>query len=281
MKRLFPLILIGWGALIGCRQQPPMAMTDDIALPVTPVKDQGDDSLCWAYAMLATIETNHIVRGDSVNLSPYYVRRLVGRKRQRGMGHTLTRLITRRGIVPFDTYPDTTHDQLPLPRWVFMLGARYTPEEFAHSVCTPDEYMGICSDRSAPCGREVVLQTPDNWEHQAFHNTTRDSLVAIVVRALRARHAVCWEGDTGCSGFSFKRGIADSDNASEPHDDHCMAIVGLAHNAEGQLFFKLKNSWGTDNPYGGMMYMSANYLRNKTVALFLSRDAYRGLPQGH
>lgn len=36
---------------------------------ITPVKDQGNSSLCWAYAMLATIESEHLMKGDSVNLS--------------------------------------------------------------------------------------------------------------------------------------------------------------------------------------------------------------------
>ena len=37
---------------------------------MTPVKNQGAGSGCWAYAMLAAIETTHISMGDSVNLSP-------------------------------------------------------------------------------------------------------------------------------------------------------------------------------------------------------------------
>lgn len=279
MKRLIPLLIIGIATLAGCRQQPPITFIDDVALPTTPVKDQGNEPLCWAYAMLATIETNHIVRGDSVNLSPYYVHRLVDKNHTRGMGHTLTRLIARRGIVPFDTYPDTTHDELPLPRWVFMLGARYTPVEFAHSVCAPGEYLALCFDDAQPYGQDIIMQTPDNWERQSFRNTPRDSLLTIVERAVRAHHAVCWEGDTSSSGFSFERGIADRPDASKPNDDHCMAIVGLAHDPSGRRYFKMKNSWGTDNPYRGMMYMSAEYLRDKTVALFLTHDAYRGLPQ--
>ena len=35
----------------------------------TPVKNQGRAPLCWAYAMLSAIETEHIMRGDSVHLS--------------------------------------------------------------------------------------------------------------------------------------------------------------------------------------------------------------------
>ena len=277
MKHTLLFLLVGTAVLTaGCRDEPSVTFTDVVSLPYTPVKNQGSDALCWAYAMLATIETEHICRGDSVHLSPYYIRRLVGKGRQRGMGHTLLRLMDKRGIVPFDTYPDTTHDQLPMPRQVFMLGARYTPQEFAHSVCSPDEYVALTSDPTQPYGQMVVADYPDNWNRDTFLNLPQDSLVAVALRALRHHHPVCWEGDTGGRGFSFRRGMAHHTLTRRPNDDHCMAIVGLSRHPDGRLFFKMKNSWGADNPYGGLMYMSQDYLRTSTVALYLTRDAYLG-----
>lgn len=277
MKHTLLFLLVGTAVLTaGCRDEPSVTFTDVVSLPYTPVKNQGSDALCWAYAMLATIETEHICRGDSVHLSPYYIRRLVGKGRQRGMGHTLLRLMDKRGIVPFDTYPDTTHDQLPMPRQVFMLGARYTPQEFAHSVCSPDEYVALTSDPTQPYGQMVVADYPDNWNRDTFLNLPQDSLVAVALRALRHHHPVCWEGDTGGRGFSFRRGMAHHTLTRRPNDDHCMAIVGLSRHPDGRLFFKMKNSWGTDNPYSGLMYMSQDYLRTSTVALYLTRDAYLG-----
>ncbi len=277
MKHTLLFLLVGTAVLTaGCRDEPSVTFTDVVSLPYTPVKNQGSDALCWAYAMLATIETEHICRGDSVHLSPYYIRRLVGKGRQRGMGHTLLQLMDKRGIVPFDTYPDTTHDQLPMPRQVFMLGARYTPQEFAHSVCSPDEYVALTSDPTQPYGQMVVADYPDNWNRDTFLNLPQDSLVAVALRALRHHHPVCWEGDTGGRGFSFRRGMAHHTLTRRPNDDHCMAIVGLSRHPDGRLFFKMKNSWGTDNPYGGLMYMSQDYLRTSTVALYLTRDAYLG-----
>ena len=44
--------------------------TNEVLNRMTPVKDQGDSETCWIYAMLATIETEHLAWGDSVNLSP-------------------------------------------------------------------------------------------------------------------------------------------------------------------------------------------------------------------
>lgn len=50
-------------------------VTVDVMLPTTPVKDQGQAPLCWIYAMLATIETDRLAEGDSVNLSATWLAR--------------------------------------------------------------------------------------------------------------------------------------------------------------------------------------------------------------
>ena len=57
----------------------------------------------------------------------------------------------------------------------------------------------------------------------------------------------------------------------ETTDDHCMAVVGIAHDRRGGRFFIMKNSYGTSNPYGGFMYVSFEYVRMKTVAIVVSR----------
>lgn len=272
MKKLLYLFLIL--SFSACQERPVVIFTDEVRLPMTPVKNQGRTNLCWAYAMLSTIETEHILRGDSVHLSPAYIERVMDSKHQKGMGSTLLNIISRAGIVSYDAYPDASHHQLPLPKWVFMLGARYTPLEFAHSVCAPNEYIALTTTEDAPYYQEIELDVPDNWEHNRFLNIPKDSLLAHVEQAIRHHHAVCWEGDTDEPGFSFADGIADSHYATKPTDNHCMAIVGLARDPHHRLFFTMKNSWGTSNVYKGLMYMSAEYLRDKTVAAYMTREAY-------
>jgi bleomycin hydrolase len=121
----------------------------------------------------------------------------------------------------------------------------------------------------------VVLEVPDNWEHNRFLNIPADSLLAHTERAVRQHHGVCWEGDISERGFSFEEGIADLSLINgRTTDDHCMSIVGIAHNQEGKRFFILKNSWGTDNPYGGLMYMSFDYFKAKTIAVYLTKEAF-------
>ena len=272
MKKLLYLFLIL--SFSACQERPAVIFTDEVRLPMTPVKNQGHTNLCWAYAMLSTIETEHILRGDSVHLSPAYIERVTDPKHQRGMGSTLLNIISRAGIVSYEAYPDSSYHRWPRPKWVFMLVARYTPLEFAHSVCAPNEYIALTTTEDAPYYQEIELNVPDNWEHNRFLNIPKDSLLAHVEQAVRHRHAVCWEGDTDEPGFSFKKGIADSHYATKPTDNHCMAIVGLARDPHHRLFFTMKNSWGTNNAYKGLMYMSAEYLRDKTVAIYMTREAY-------
>ena len=62
----------------------PRQFTVDVINGFTPVKDQGKDGVCWIYAMLAAIETEHIMRGDSINLSPdFVVRQMIGEQYRR------------------------------------------------------------------------------------------------------------------------------------------------------------------------------------------------------
>ena len=249
-----------------CRRQPNHVFTNLLLLPMTPVKDQGKTQLCWAYAMLATIETEHLVRGDSVNLSAQYIGRhlanyqssivhspLPRQQNQRAMCQTLLNMLPRCGLCGYDVMPDDASPTLPMPRNVFMLGARYTPREFAHSVCAPGEYVSLTCIPDSPYYQSVDVPIPDNWEHNRLLNIPRDTLVRRINRALRNRHPVCWES----------RG-------------HAMAIVGMARDEQQRSYYILKNSWGTDQPHDGLVYMPAGRLWRDMVAVYLTRDAYEG-----
>lgn len=306
--------------------------TDEVRLPATPVKEQGRGELCWIYAMLATIETDRISTGDSVNLSPDYAARawMADRTRHchfsggavevsmRGMATTLFSVLERHGIMPYDSYNTngkTNYNALarrmthiagrrgglasldrraaeamdnaigPLPPRVYMFGAEYTPQQFARSVAQRDDYEFLTSFTHHPWGQRFAMETPDNTMADKFLNVPIDTLMSRMVTALRSGHAVCWEGDVTEPGFSFGKGTASTDDGHpctqerrqrefetlRTTDDHCMAIIGMARDSRGRRFFIAKNSWGTGNPYGGMMYMSENYVRLKTIAIVTKR----------
>lgn len=301
--------------------------TNETLLGYTPVKHQGSSPLCWAYAMLATIETEHIQMGDSVNLSVDYVARhlLAEQARQhflsggydritlRGTAPLLLRLISEYGVMPYDSYnaqslnykalarrlqtmSETSHDLSQLstraqrlfderigymPKNVYMLGAEYTPQQFAHSVYMLGEYTALTSFTHHPFDQAFAIEVPDNYSDELFYNVPIDVMMRRIEMSLRAGHPVCWEGDVSEPGFSFERGIAELPNdipctqlqrqkafeTRRTTDDHCMCLIGIAHDNKGRRYYIAKNSYGTKNRYGGLMYLSENYVRMKTVAV--------------
>lgn len=241
--------------LCGCAEEQ-KHYTHEVLNRMTPIKDQGESQTCWIYAMLAAIETEHLSWGDSVNLSPYYIEKKMEQEpnfpeSKRGMGKTLLHLIQKYGIVGYDAMRTV---DTPAPRYVFMAGAEYTAQEFARSVCRPDEYIALTANDEKPYYQEVDIVLPDNWMHDRFYNIPMDSLLAKTIRAVHQHHGVCWESK-----------------------GHAMAIVGIAHDDEGRKYFIMKNSWGTDGPYGGLEYISYKFFRKKTVAVEMTKEAY-GLP---
>lgn len=314
---------IGRNTDVGKKRQ----FTNETLLGYTPVKHQGSSPLCWAYAMLATIETEHIQMGDSVNLSVDYVARhlLAEQARQhflssgydritlRGTAPLLLRLISEYGVMPYDSYnapslnykalarrlqtmSETSHDLSQLttraqrlfderigymPKNVYMLGAEYTPQQFAHSVYMLGEYTALTSFTHHPFDQTFAIEVPDNYSDELFYNVPIDVMMRRIEMSLRAGHPVCWEGDVTEPGFSFERGIAElpddipctqqqRQKAFETRrttDDHCMCLIGIAHDNKGRRYYIAKNSYGTKNPYGGLMYLSENYVRMKTVAV--------------
>ena len=215
--------------------------TNETLLGYTPVKHQGSSPLCWAYAMLATIETEHIQMGDSVNLSVDYVARhlLAEQARQhflssgydritlRGTAPLLLRLISEYGVMPYDSYnapslnykalarrlqtmSETSHDLSQLstraqrlfderigymPKNVYMLGAEYTPQQFAHSVYMLGEYTALTSFTHHPFDQAFAIEVPDNYSDELFYNVPVDVMMRRIEMSLRAGHPVCWEGD--------------------------------------------------------------------------------------
>ena len=309
------------------------AFTTETLNKATPVKDQGRSPLCWLYAMLAVIESDRLMMGDSVNLSPHFTARamladMAGRSyltqgaepvRADGTAADALAAIAGYGVMPYDAYrSECNYDALcrkltavaaqavagragmerlrgrvdgvldsavnPVPRRVWLYGVEYTPRQFAASVCDPSEYTAMTSYAHLPFYQDVRLDVPANRLGRLFYNVPIDTLEAITLAALRSGRSVCWEGGIDNGGFSFADGTARLAGGApevtqaarqraferfEVADDHCMALIGTARDGSGRLWLVCKNSWGTDNPYGGLMYMSLGYFRLNTVAVVM------------
>ena len=57
----------------------------------------------------------------------------------------------------------------------------------------------------------------------------------------------------------------------ETTDDHGMVIVGYATDQEGNRYYKVKNSWDTNQLYNGYLYVSEPYFLEKTLNIMLNK----------
>ncbi len=52
-----------------------------------------------------------------------------------------------------------------------------------------------------------------------------------------------------------------------------MVIVGYAKDQEGNRYYKVKNSWDTNQIYDGYFYVSEPYFLEKTLDVFVNKEA--------
>lgn len=170
-----------------------------------------------------------------------------------------------------------------LPEQVQTDSLSLSPLEYYHRLTAgmPD-VKRLTSFQYTPYNQELVLDYPDNYERKNFLNLPLDSLCHIAEQTVKKGGTVVWEGDTSNNGFYWREGLAiwhgtpvspddRENNYRRGHldDNHTLLLVGWATDNEGRPYFVAQNSWGTNNRYHGLMYMSLDYFRMWTVALFL------------
>ena len=58
----------------------------------------------------------------------------------------------------------------------------------------------------------------------------------------------------------------------ETTDDHGMEIIGTATDQKGNKYYKVKNSWDTNQIYDGFFYVSEPYFLAKTIAIVVNKE---------
>jgi len=180
-------------------------------------------------------------------------------------------------------------------------GKEYTPKTFAASLgINTKDYVEITSYTHHPFYTKFDLEVPDNWTDGEYYNVPLNDLVAIMDNALEKGYTIDWDGDVGKENFLRKEGYAivplneDDTTKTGPEqekditqevrqkayddytttDDHLMHITGLAKDQSGTIFYYTKNSWGTkDKKYEGYWYMSQPFVKLRTVAIMVHKDA--------
>lgn len=83
--------------------------------------------------------------------------------------------------------------------------------------------------------------------------------------------------------YNFKEPVAEIDvtqdlrqqmfDSQETTDDHGMVIEGKATDQDGNRYYKVKNSWDTNQKYGGYLYVSEPYFLAKTIDVMVNKKA--------
>lgn len=178
-----------------------------------------------------------------------------------------------------------------IPGKVKTSNGKENPLEFAQQLkINPDDYIELTSYTHHPFYQPFVLEVRDNWAHGLYYNVPVNELMEIMYYALNNGYTVCWDGDTSEKTFTHKKGKADLPEKEigkvdqelrqqtflnrTTTDDHLMHLVGLSKDAAGRNCFYTKNSWGSaSNEFGGYLHMTEDYVRLKTIAIMVHKDA--------
>ncbi len=89
-------------------------------------------------------------------------------------------------------------------------GKTYTPKEFAAEVVdiNPEEYVYLTSYTHHPFYEKFIIEVPDNWSWQEFHNIKLDELIEVMDNAIDNGYSIGWASDVSEKGFSWRNGVA-------------------------------------------------------------------------
>lgn len=188
-----------------------------------------------------------------------------------------------------------------LPQQFTYDGKKYSASTYATEMgLDADNYVNITSFTHHPFHKKFVLEIPDNYSNGSFYNLPIEDVQAIVENAINQGYSIAWDGDVSEKGFSAKNGMAivpanpdredlfmnpgkeelitqkirqEQFESYATTDDHLMHLIGISKDKNGTKYFLVKNSWGEVSEYKGYLYMSESYLRLKTVAILVHKDA--------
>lgn len=188
-------------------------------------------------------------------------------------------------------------------------GKSYTPLTFAKEVVglNASDYVELGSLSHQPYYQKAFLPVPDNWSFDYIYNVPMNDITTIIDNALKTGYTVGWATDVSEKSFSWKNGVAyvpekpfdqmtEAEKADmfngpkkemeiteadrqlafdnfETTDDHGMQIVGVAKDQGGKEYYIVKNSWGESNDYKGYLYVTKNFVKYKTTAFLLNKNA--------
>lgn len=180
-------------------------------------------------------------------------------------------------------------------------GKTYTPKSFlALTGLNMNDYVTISSFTNFEMYKPFLLDIPDNFSNGLFYNLPLDEYIQNIDNAIDNGYTVALDCDVSEATFSGKEGIAvipenDRDNKAilteikpeknitaelrqtefenfSTQDDHLMHITGKVKDQNGTIYYKVKNSWGSNSGKSGFVYMSVAYLKLKSISVLMNKE---------
>lgn len=176
-----------------------------------------------------------------------------------------------------------------------------TPQQFlTKTKLNLDDYITITSFINQPFYTKFILNIPDNFANGSFYNLPLDEFIQNIDNALENGFTLALDTDVSEVTFSGKNGVAvvpENENDAQSilteikpeknitpeyrqaefenfdtQDDHLMHIIGKVADQKGNLYYKVKNSWGTNSGKNGFVYISVPYIKLKSISVMLHKD---------
>ncbi len=176
-----------------------------------------------------------------------------------------------------------------------------TPIQFLSTTkLNLDDYVTLTSFTNQPYYSKFILNIPDNFANGIYYNLSLDEFIQNIDNAIDKGYTLALDTDVSEPTFSKDNGIAvipENENDSkailteikpekiitpeyrqqefenyDTQDDHLMHIVGKVADQKGNLYYKVKNSWGTKSGRDGYIYMSVPYIRLKAISVMVNKD---------
>ncbi|WP_130734628.1 C1 family peptidase [Flavobacterium sp. J27] len=183
-------------------------------------------------------------------------------------------------------------------------GKQYTPQSFLEMTkINPHDYITLTSFTHEKYYLPFILSIPDNFSNGTMYNLPLEEFINSIDYALEKGYTLALDCDVSEATFSAKNGVAFiPENSNDMKkglteiitekkitpeyrqqefenfnttDDHLMHIVGKVKDQKGTIYYKIKNSWGTNESkvaHGGFVYMSASYVKLKAISVLLHKD---------
>ena len=127
---------------------------------------------------------------------------------------------------------------------------------------------------------EPTFKWYEGWAVLPEERTVEDMDNAEVARWSKLSDADREKEQSKVSGPVKERVVTQEDRQRtfdnlETTDDHGMVIIGYATDQEGNRYYKVKNSWDTNQVYDGYIYVSEPYFLEKTISVTVNEDGVK------